>query len=200
MLRGVGVHHAGVLPKYKRAVEELFQRRLLSVVVCTETLAAGMNLPARSVVLTTLLKGPPGKKKVADASGAHQMFGRAGRPQYDDQGHVYALGPRGRREDRPLGRAKHDLASLENSPDPNLRKMFKRLKKKRPSRNPKTQYWNDDQFQKLIARPARQAGQQAAGCRGGMLGLPARNAAPRWRRCDPSSANGSWTRAAWRGS
>ncbi len=104
LLRGVGVHHAGVLPKYKRAVEELFQRRLLSVVVCTETLAAGMNLPARSVVLTTLLKGPPGKKKVADASGAHQMFGRAGRPQYDDQGHVYALGPRGRREDRPLGR------------------------------------------------------------------------------------------------
>ena len=152
LLRGVGVHHAGVLPKYKRAVEELFQKRLLSVVVCTETLAAGMNLPARSVVLTTLLKGPPGKKKVADASGAHQMFGRAGRPQYDDQGHVYALA---HEDDVKIARwdAKHDLEALENSPDPNLRKMFKRLKKKRPSRNPKTQYWNDDQFQKLILAP-----------------------------------------------
>ncbi|NNJ24632.1 DEAD/DEAH box helicase [Alienimonas chondri] len=152
LLRGVGVHHAGVLPKYKRAVEELFQRRLLSVVVCTETLAAGMNLPARSVVLTTLLKGPPGKKKVADASGAHQMFGRAGRPQYDDQGHVYALA---HEDDVKISRwdAKHDLESLEKSSDPNLQKMFKRLKKKRPSRNPRTQYWNDDQFQKLIAAP-----------------------------------------------
>ena len=152
LLRGVGVHHAGVLPKYKRAVEELFQKRLLSVVVCTETLAAGMNLPARSVVLTTLLKGPPGRKKVVDASGAHQMFGRAGRPQYDDQGHVYALA---HEDDVKIARwdAKHDLEALENSPDPNLRKMYKRLKKKRPSRNPKTQYWNDDQFQKLILAP-----------------------------------------------
>src|SRR5262245_60876174 len=49
--RGVGVHHAGVLPKYRRIVEELFQQKLLSVCVCTETLEAGINLPARSVVL-----------------------------------------------------------------------------------------------------------------------------------------------------
>jgi superfamily II RNA helicase len=53
--RGVGIHHAGVLPKYRRIVEELFQRKLLSVCICTETLAAGINLPARSVVLTTLM-------------------------------------------------------------------------------------------------------------------------------------------------
>ncbi|MBC7240368.1 MAG: helicase, partial [Chloroflexi bacterium] len=46
LLRGVGVHHAGVLPKYRRLVEDLFQRKLLSVVVCTETLSAGINLPA----------------------------------------------------------------------------------------------------------------------------------------------------------
>ena len=66
LLRGVGVHHAGLLPKYRRRVEELFQQKLLSVCVCTETLAAGINLPARSVVLTTLMKGPPGKKKLID--------------------------------------------------------------------------------------------------------------------------------------
>ena len=46
--RGVGVHHAGLLPKYRRVVEDLFQQKLLSVCVCTETLAAGINLPARS--------------------------------------------------------------------------------------------------------------------------------------------------------
>src|SRR5262249_16248061 len=87
--RGVGVHHAGLLPKYRRIIEELFQRKLLSVVICTETLAAGINLPARSVVLSSLVKGPYGKQKLVDASTAHQIFGRAGRPQFDDRGYVY---------------------------------------------------------------------------------------------------------------
>ena len=91
LLRGVGVHHAGLLPKYRRIVEELFQRKLLSVAVCTETLSAGINLPARSVVVPEILKGPPGKKKVLDPSAAHQMFGRAGRPQYDKQGYVFVF-------------------------------------------------------------------------------------------------------------
>ena len=91
LMRGVGVHHAGLLPKYRRLVEELFQEKLLSFCVCTETLAAGMNLPARSVLLTELLKGPRGKKKLIAASNAHQMFGRAGRPQFDTQGHVFAV-------------------------------------------------------------------------------------------------------------
>ena len=62
--RGVGVHHAGMLPKYRRAVEDLFVKKLLAVVVCTETLAAGINLPARSVVLSSLVKGPRGKEKL----------------------------------------------------------------------------------------------------------------------------------------
>src|SRR5438552_4583227 len=78
--RGVGVHHAGLLPKYRRAVEELFAIKLLSVALCTETLASGINLPARSVVVTSLVKGPFGKEKLIDPSVAHQIFGRAGRP------------------------------------------------------------------------------------------------------------------------
>ncbi len=89
--RGVGVHHAGILPKYRRIVEDLFQRKLLSVATCTETLAAGINLPARSVVVPNILKGPPGKKRIIDPSSAHQIFGRAGRPQFDTQGYVYVL-------------------------------------------------------------------------------------------------------------
>ncbi len=56
-----------------------------------ETLAAGINLPARSVLLTTLMKGPPGEKKVIDASSAHQIFGRAGRPQFDKEGFVFVI-------------------------------------------------------------------------------------------------------------
>ena len=91
LLRGIGVHHAGLLPRYRRIVERLFQRKLLSVALCTETLSAGINLPARSVVMTALLKGPPGKKTLIDASSAHQIFGRAGRPQFDTEGHVYAV-------------------------------------------------------------------------------------------------------------
>ena len=66
LMRGVGVHHAGVLPKYRRVVEELFQRKLLSVATCTETLSAGINLPARSVVVPSIMKGPPDKKKLLD--------------------------------------------------------------------------------------------------------------------------------------
>ena len=84
--RCVGVHHAGMLPKYRRAVEALFERKLLAVAVCTETLAAGINLPARSVVLTSLVKGPFGKERLIEPSIAHQIFGRAGRPQFDDRG------------------------------------------------------------------------------------------------------------------
>ena len=150
--RGVGVHHAGILPKYKRLVEDLFQQKLLAVVVCTETLAAGMNLPARSVILTTLMKGPRGRKKIIDASGAHQMFGRAGRPQYDTEGNVYALA---HEDDVKIARwdAKHDLESLEKSNDPKVRATAKRLKKKRPSRRSGEQYWNEEQYEKLVAAP-----------------------------------------------
>jgi len=96
LMRGIGVHHAGVLPRYRRIVEDLFQEKLLSICVCTETLAAGINLPARSVVLPTLLKGPRGKLKLIEASSAHQMFGRAGRPQFDDFEKEAAQAPRRR--------------------------------------------------------------------------------------------------------
>ncbi len=76
--RGVGVHHAGMLGKYRRVVEDLFNKKLLTVCVCTETLAAGINLPARSVVLTKLVKGPYGKEKLIDSSTAPRRAARPG--------------------------------------------------------------------------------------------------------------------------
>src|SRR6202451_3734783 len=149
--RGVGIHHAGVLPKYRRLVEELFQRKLLSVCVCTETLAAGINLPARSVVLTTLVKGPPGEKKVIDPTSAHQMFGRAGRPQFDTRGYVYALA---HEDDVKIMRFKERLNQIpENTKDPLVIKARKKLEKQMPTRRKTEQYWEAVHFEKLKAAP-----------------------------------------------
>ncbi len=153
LMRGVGVHHAGMLPRYRRRVETLFQEKLLSVCICTETLAAGINLPARSVVMTTLLKGPPGKKSLVDASSAHQIFGRAGRPQFDTEGYVFAMS---HEDDVKIARAKAQYDQIpEDTKDPNLIRMKKKLKKKMPSRRANEQYWNEEQFQKVIDAPPR---------------------------------------------
>lgn len=154
LIRGVGVHHAGVLPRYRRIVEDLFQRKLLSFAVCTETLAAGVNLPARSVVLPNLLKGPPDKKKLIEASSAHQMFGRAGRPQFDSQGYVFALA---HEDDVKILRWREKFDRIpEDTKDPGLRKAKKALKKKMPSRRANQQYWTESQFEKLkTALPSR---------------------------------------------
>jgi superfamily II DNA/RNA helicase len=149
--RGVGVHHAGVLPKYRRIVEDLFQHKLLSVCVCTETLAAGINLPARSVVLPTILKGKPGEMKVIDASSAHQIFGRAGRPQFDKQGYVFALA---HEDDVKILRAKEKLDQIpETTKDPGLLRMRKELKRKMPTRRSTEQYWTEQQWDKLRTAP-----------------------------------------------
>ena len=152
LIRGVGVHHAGVLPRYRRIVEELFQEKLLSVCVCTETLAAGINLPARSVVLPTLIKGPRGKMKLMEASSAHQMFGRAGRPQFDDRGYVFSL-PHD--DDVKILKWKQKYDQIpEDTKDPGLRKAKKALKKKQPKRREGQQYWSEAQFNQLINAPS----------------------------------------------
>jgi superfamily II DNA/RNA helicase len=149
--RGVGVHHAGMLPKYRRTVEELFQRKLLAVCVCTETLAAGINLPARSVVLTTLVKGPHGKQKLVDPSTAHQIFGRAGRPQFDDKGYVFALA---HEDDVRILRWKEKYDAIpEDTRDLGLLKAKKALKKKKPTRRETVQYWSEAQFAQLKGAP-----------------------------------------------
>jgi superfamily II DNA/RNA helicase len=151
LIRGIGIHHAGLLPRYRRIVEHLFQRKLLSVCVCTETLAAGINLPARSVVMTSLLKGPPGRMKVIDASSAHQMFGRAGRPQFDSRGYVVAVA---HEDDVRLFRWQEKYDAIpEDTRDPMLIRAKKNLKKKMPKRREGQQYWTERQFQTLKEAP-----------------------------------------------
>src|SRR5438552_10544502 len=135
---GSFVHPSGILPKYRLKVEELFTLNLLAIVVCTETLASGINLPARSVVLSSLVKGPFGKQKLVDASTAQQIFGRAGRPQYDERGYVYALA---HEDDVKILRWKEKYDAIpENTGDPGLLKAKKALKKKKPSRRDNAQY------------------------------------------------------------
>ncbi len=151
--RGIGIHHAGILPRYRRIVEDLFQEKLLSIAVCTETLSAGINLPARSVILPTILKGPRDKKKVIEASSAHQIFGRAGRPQFDKEGFVYALA---HEDDVKYLRWKQKYDSIpEDTKDPGLLRAKKQLKKKMPKKRQGEVYWTANQFEALrVAPPA----------------------------------------------
>ena len=90
---GVGVHHAGMLPRYRRLVERLTQKGVLRVVSGTDTLGVGVNLPIRTVLLTRLYKYDGSGMGLLGARAFHQVAGRAGRAGYDTSGLVVALAP-----------------------------------------------------------------------------------------------------------
>ncbi|MEX1080374.1 MAG: DUF3516 domain-containing protein [Homoserinimonas sp.] len=90
---GVGVHHAGMLPKYRRLVEQLAQRGLLRVICGTDTLGVGINVPIRTVLLTALTKFDGTRMRQLSAREFHQIAGRAGRAGYDTAGTVIAQAP-----------------------------------------------------------------------------------------------------------
>jgi superfamily II RNA helicase len=89
--RGVSAHHAGLLPAWKSLVEELFQQNLIKVIFATETLAAGINMPARTTVVSSLSKRTDLGHRLLTASEFLQMSGRAGRRGMDTIGHVVTL-------------------------------------------------------------------------------------------------------------
>nr|WP_276613033.1 RNA helicase [Cylindrospermopsis raciborskii] len=91
LYKGIAAHHAGILPAWKLLVEELFQQGLIKVVFATETLAAGINMPARTTVISTLSKRTDNGHRLLKASEFLQMSGRAGRRGMDKQGHVVTL-------------------------------------------------------------------------------------------------------------
>ena len=90
---GIGIHHGGMLPKYRRLVERLTQRGLLKVVVGTDTLGVGVNLPLRTVVLTGLSKYDGTGTRLLSARELHQIAGRAGRAGFDTSGLVVVQAP-----------------------------------------------------------------------------------------------------------
>ena len=91
LLRGIGAHHAGVLPAWKELIEELFQTGVIKVVFATETLAAGINMPARTTVISSLSKRTENGHRPLMASEFLQMAGRAGRRGKDTQGFVVTV-------------------------------------------------------------------------------------------------------------
>src|SRR5580692_10051047 len=90
---GIGVHHAGMLPKYRRLVETLAQAGLLKVICGTDTLGVGINVPIRTVVFTALAKYDGKKTRLLQAREFHQIAGRAGRAGYDTVGRVVVQAP-----------------------------------------------------------------------------------------------------------
>jgi hypothetical protein len=90
---GIGLHHAGLLPKYRLLVEQLAQRGLLKVICGTDTLGAGINVPIRTVLFTRLCKFDGQKTAILSARDFHQIAGRAGRKGFDDVGYVVVQAP-----------------------------------------------------------------------------------------------------------
>jgi superfamily II RNA helicase len=90
---GIGLHHAGLLPKYRVLVEQLAQRGLLKIICGTDTLGVGVNVPIRTVLFTRLCKFDGQKVGILGARDFHQIAGRAGRKGFDDRGWVVVQAP-----------------------------------------------------------------------------------------------------------
>jgi len=133
---GIGVHHAGMLPRYRRLVEQLTQEGLLSVVCGTDTLGVGINVPIRTVVFTSLTKFDGERMRHLTAREFHQIAGRAGRAGYDTLGEVIVQAP-----DHVIENAK----ALARAGD-DERKRRKIVRKKAPAGQVN---WTDKTFERL---------------------------------------------------
>ncbi len=137
---GIGVHHGGMLPKYRRLVERLTQDGRLRVVCGTDTLGVGVNLPLRTVVFTGLAKYDGTSTRLLRAREFHQIAGRAGRAGYDVSGLVVVQAP------------EHviDNERAEQKAAGDAKKRRKLVKTKPP---PGTVIWTEETFTRLIAAP-----------------------------------------------
>jgi superfamily II RNA helicase len=133
---GVGVHHAGMLPKYRRVVERLTQKGLLRVVCGTDTLGVGINVPIRTVLITSLVKYDGTRMRHLSAREFHQIAGRAGRAGYDTVGEVLVMAPEHVIENRRA------LAKAGDDP----KKLKKIVRKQAP---PGMVNWTDKTFERL---------------------------------------------------
>jgi superfamily II RNA helicase len=93
LAHGIGIHHAGLLPKYRLLVEKLAQKGLLAIVSGTDTLGVGVNIPIRTVLFTQLCKYDGEKTAILSVRDFQQIAGRAGRKGFDNQGYVAAQAP-----------------------------------------------------------------------------------------------------------
>ncbi|ATG51742.1 DEAD/DEAH box helicase [Brachybacterium vulturis] len=128
---GIGVHHAGMLPKYRRLVEKLAQSGLLKIICGTDTLGVGINVPIRTVLLTGLAKFDGKRMRLLNAREFHQIAGRAGRAGYDTIGHVVVQAPTWTIEFEKE-RAKHRLREEAGTVSNNAKKRKKEPKPRVP--------------------------------------------------------------------
>ena len=135
---GIGVHHAGMLPRYRRLVETLAQRGLLRVICGTDTLGVGINVPIRTVVITALSKYDGSRMRQLTAREFHQVAGRAGRAGYDTYGNVVVMAPEWEIENEAALRRAGD--------DPAKRKKI--VRKKAPTG---VVNWGLGSFERLVA-------------------------------------------------
>lgn len=137
---GIGLHHAGLLPKYRILVEQLAQQGLLKLICGTDTLGVGVNVPIRTVLLTRLSKFDGEKTKILPSRDFHQITGRAGRRGFDNVGYVVCQAP-----EHVIENAKID-AKIGGDP----RKAKKLVKKKAPDG---FVGWSEETFVKLQTQP-----------------------------------------------
>ena len=139
---GIGVHHAGMLPRYRRLVEQLAQRGLLRVICGTDTLGVGINVPIRTVVVTALTKYDGEKMRRLSAREFHQIAGRAGRAGFDTEGDVIALAP------------EHEVENARASAKIEAQRAAGKKVGKAPKKKPAPQgfvAWSEQTLEKLVA-------------------------------------------------
>ncbi len=134
---GVGVHHAGMLPRYRRLVEQLAQKGLLTVVCGTDTLGVGINVPIRTVLMTGLVKFDGNRQRVLRTREFHQIAGRAGRAGFDTVGYVVVQAPEHVIE--------NEKALAKAGDDPKKRR---KVQRKKPPEG--TVVWTEQTFDKLV--------------------------------------------------
>ena len=137
---GIGVHHAGMLPRYRRLVEQLAQAGLLKVVSGTDTLGVGINVPIRTVVFTGLTKFDGSRQRLLKVREFHQIAGRAGRPGFDTCGYVVVQAP-----EHAIDNAR---AVAKAGDDP---KKLRRIQRKKPVDG--TISWTEETFERLRHAP-----------------------------------------------
>lgn len=135
---GIGVHHAGLLPRYRILVETLAQRGLLKVICGTDTLGVGINVPIRTVVFTQLWKYDGRRSAILSVRDFRQIAGRAGRRGFDDRGTVIAQAP------------EHVIENLKAAEKAASKGGRKAVKKSAPEGVP---VWDEQTFQRLQTAP-----------------------------------------------
>ena len=149
LAQGIGVHHAGMLPRYRRLVERLTQAGLLPIVCGTDTLGVGINVPIRTVLMTSLVKYDGRRMRHVSAREFHQIAGRAGRAGFDTVGFVRVLAPE-HEVDAARERARLSAAQEAARDAREAKRAAKKSAKKRKGPGAGEISWTRSTFERLV--------------------------------------------------